>query len=281
MPELPEVETIRRDLEAALRGDHAVSFTVYDRRLMSRKVEEAVRHYVLGQIWKGFHRKGKYLSIELANGWGLVFHLRMTGQLLVLPHPNPLPVGEGARRPGEAKPRMVILFASGRTLGFYDQRRFGEVSLLRPGQIWREKNPLGPDALTELKRDQFVSLVKSRTTRIQPLLMDQRYLAGVGNIYAQEALFKAAIRPGRAGNRITEKEAGRLFETLQETLQTAISYRGSSSRNYRDASGAQGSAQTLHAVYRKGGQPCPQCGGILRATRVGGRGSVFCPRCQK
>src|SRR5439155_8187501 len=108
-------------------------------------------------------------------------------------------------------------------------------------------NPLGPDALNELKRDQFVRIVKSRTTRIQPLLMDQRFIAGVGNIYAQEALFKADIRPTRPGCRLTAIEASRLFETLQETLRTAIAYRGSSSRNYRDANGNEGSAQTLHA----------------------------------
>jgi formamidopyrimidine-DNA glycosylase len=111
--------------------------------------------------------------------------------------------------------------------------------------------------------------------------MDQRLLSGVGNIYAQEALFKAAIRPTRHGNRLTPIEASRLFETLQETLQTAITYRGSSSRNYRDANGEEGAAQTLHAVYRKGGKPCPRCQTPLRSTRVGGRGSVFCPKCQK
>ena len=111
--------------------------------------------------------------------------------------------------------------------------------------------------------------------------MDQRLIAGIGNIYAQEALFKAAIRPTRAGNRVTLLEASRLYEKLQETLLTAITHRGSSNRNYLDANGEQGSAQTLHAVYRKGGKPCPICGTSLRSTRVGGRGSVFCPQCQK
>jgi formamidopyrimidine-DNA glycosylase len=110
--------------------------------------------------------------------------------------------------------------------------------------------------------------------------MDQQLLSGVGNIYAQEALFKAAIRPTRHGDRVTKQEASRLFETLQETLQTAIAHRGSSSHNYRDAQGEEGSAQDLHAVYRKGGTSCPRCGTILKAVRVGGRGSVFCPQCQ-
>ena len=269
MPELPEVETIRRDLEASLTGDRAVAFEVFDRRLMSMKDVERWSKLIIGQSWKSFHRKGKYLWVELGNAWRLMFHLRMTGQLIV--HTTP----------PSMKARMRFRFASGHRLGFYDQRRFGEVWLLRPEEAWRSRNPLGPDALTELTCAEFVRLVKSRTTRIQALLMDQQCLSGVGNIYAQEALFKAAIRPSRPGNRVTEKEASRLFETLQETLLTAIAYRGSSNRNYRDANGKEGSAQTLHAVYRKGGKPCPSCRGILRATRVGGRGSVFCPQCQK
>ena len=193
----------------------------------------------------------------------------MTGQLLV----DSAPVEKG--------PRLLITFASGKNLGFHDQRRFGEAWLLPPGKAYHSKYPLGPDALSELQRDDFVALVRKRTTRIHALLMDQKLLSGVGNIYAQEALFKAAIRPGRPGNRITKLEAARLYDVLQETLQTAIAYRGSSSRNYRDANGEEGSAQTLHAVYRKGGTPCPRCGIPLKASRVGGRGSVFCPQCQK
>ncbi len=269
MPELPEVETIRLDLEAALVNDSAESFEVFDRHLMSRREEERASKAVLGKSWKRFCRKGKYLWVELEGGSRLVFHLRMTGQIIV------------DEEQSREKPRMLIRFKSGRVLGLYDQRRFAEVWVLRPGEAWRSRNPLGPDALNDLTREEFIALVKGRTTRIQPLLMDQRRLSGVGNIYAQEALFKASIRPTRPGYRVTEKEASLLYGTLQETLKTAISYRGSSSRNYLDANGAQGSAQTLHAVYRKGGKPCPRCRGILRATRVGGRGSVFCPRCQK
>ena len=279
MPELPEVETIRRDLESILIGDTAVDIKVFDRRLMGHQEEKRLSKAVLGQLWQKFERKGKYLGVELANHWRIIFHLRMTGQLLIHQGHDGSPIA--ALGDDVKSARLLIRFRSGRALGLYDQRRFAEVWPLRPGDIWRSKNPLGPDALNDLQQEEFVRLVKSRTTRIQPLLMDQRALAGVGNIYAQEALFKAAIRPSRPGNRLTVAEAARLFGTLQETLQTAISYRGSSSRNYRDAKGEEGSAQTLHAVYRKGGKPCRRCGGLLRATRVGGRGSVFCPKCQK
>ena len=269
MPELPEVETIRRDLEKALAGDQAVSVEVFDRRLMSCREEERWNEILPGQTWQSFKRKGKYLWVELANQWRVGFHLRMTGQLIV--HSDGLAPGA----------RIIISFAGGKSLGFHDLRRFGEVWLLAPSDPWPSKNLLGPDALTELRCGEFVKIVKKRTTRIHPLLMDQHLMSGIGNIYAQEALFKAAIRPTRPGCRVTKLEASRLFETLQETLQTAITHRGSSNRNYRDAYGEQGSAQMLHSVYRKGGKPCPRCHGSLRATRVGGRGAVFCPQCQR
>jgi len=271
MPELPEVETIRRDLEKTLTGDQVVSVDVLDRRLMSRKEEARWKEILPGQAWRSFQRKGKYLWVELDNHWRVGFHLRMTGQLIVRAH---------GRAPLQ-QPRMLILFAGGKSLAFHDQRRFGEVWLLAPSDPWRSKNPLGPDALTELQRDEFVRIVKTRTARIHPLLMDQHLLSGVGNIYSQEALFKAAIRPTRPGFRVTKMEASLLFDKLQETLQAAIVHRGSSNRNYLDAYGEEGSAQTLHMVYRRGGKPCPCCRGSLRAARVGGRGAVYCPQCQK
>jgi formamidopyrimidine-DNA glycosylase len=271
MPELPEVETIRRDLEKSLFGDRAISVKVFDHRLMSRQEEVRWGKMVLGQSWQTFNRKGKYLWITLSNQWHIAFHLRMTGQLLV----------QSAHTDSAEKARLLITFASGKTLRFCDQRRFGEAWLLSPDDPRHSRQPVGPDALAELRCEEFVQIVKTRTTRIHPLLMDQHLLSGVGNIYAQEALFKAAIRPTRPGNRVTRAEASRLFDTLQETLQTAITHRGSSSRNYLDAQGEQGSAQILHSVYRKGGKPCPRCQGLLRAARVGGRGAVFCPQCQK
>jgi len=269
VPELPEIETIRRDLADRLTGDTVINVDVLDSRLMSKKETARWTRIVVGHPWANLGRRGKYLWAKLANDWRVVFHMRMTGQMIVQ---------AGQPKPGA---RLLLYFKSGKVLGLYDQRRFAEAWLLSPEQAWHTDTPPGPDALTELKREQFVQLLKGRTTRIQPLLMDQRLIAGVGNIYAQEALFKAAIRPTRPGFRVTKAEAGTLFDTLRETLVTAIEHRGSSSRNYLDASGQKGSAQRLHAVYRKGGTSCPRCQGDLRSIRVGGRGSVFCPRCQK
>lgn len=269
MPELPEVETIRLDLAASLAGETANTFEVFDSRLLSTRKSREWALLICGQSWRSFGRKGKYLWVELSNGYRLFFHLRMTGQLVLIPNRS------------QEKPRMKITFSNGKHLFLYDQRRFAEIWLLSPGEGWRRNNPLGPDALTELTEDTFSRLLKGRTTRIQPLLLDQRRLAGVGNIYAQEALFKAAIRPSRASKRLKSEEAAKLFVALRETLETAIAYRGSSSRNYLDATGQKGQAQTLHAVYRRGGLPCLKCRESLRTIRIGGRGSVYCPRCQK
>jgi len=269
MPELPEVETIRRDLEKALVGKRVVAATLKDARLMDTAQFVQFEKIILEQKWKALERHGKYLWASLENGWRVVFHLRMTGQLIVEKPSN------------EKRFRLGLLFNHSLQLNFYDQRRFGEVWLLSPEQKSHSATTPGPDALNELNVELFRDMLRGRTTKIQPLLLDQRRLAGVGNIYAQEALFKAHIRPSRAAKRISRGEASVLFDALQQTLRNAIDHRGSTSRNYRDAYGRHGSAQTLHAVYRKGGMPCPRCGGALRSVRIGGRGTVFCPRCQR
>jgi formamidopyrimidine-DNA glycosylase len=269
LPELPEVETIRRDLEKTLLGRRALEAQLQDARLMSANVFTRWRQAVLGQRWTALKRKGKYLLAELENGWHVVFHLRMTGRLVLGELPPP------------AKFRLAMTFDNGARLSFYDQRRFGEVWTLEPGKTWHTDMPLGPDAFTDLDLSTFQAILRGRTTAIQTLLMDQRRLAGVGNIYAQEALFKALIRPTRAAKRVTKEESVRLYEALVDTLRRAIEHRGSTSRDYRDAYGEPGRAQTLHAVYRKGGAPCPRCEAPLRSARVGGRGTVYCPRCQR
>lgn len=269
MPELPEVETIRRDLECTLIGDAIVETEVKDSRLMSKDRVAAWQLAVHDQPVMAFSRRGKFLMILLKNKSTIIFHLRMTGQLVLM------------KKEPDMAWRLRLRFKSGQQLFFCDQRRFGEVWVLPPGKSWHNQHLPGPDALNELTQEMFVGIIRSRTTKIHPLLMDQKLLSGVGNIYSQEALFKAAIRPSRSGKKISLKEATLLFSTLRETLVAAIEHRGSTSRNYRDAYGREGSAQDLHAVYRKGGKPCPRCQKPLQASRVGGRGAVYCRQCQR
>jgi formamidopyrimidine-DNA glycosylase len=280
MPELPEVETIRRDLIKVLPGHAVQKIDVRDRRLMSATQESHFREVVIGQRWQSIERKGKYLVARLVNSWEIIFHLRMTGQLVIKTKAGIQKTGI-LDKPIQENYRMLLTFDHGIGLAFFDQRRFGEVWLKGPADPWPGKTTLGPDPLDELDTESFVTMVRKHTTRIKPLLMDQRFLAGVGNIYAQEALFKAAIRPTRPANRISRQEAGSLYKALRETLLSAIDHRGSTARNYRDAFGQSGSAQSLHTVYDRGGEPCLNCRRPLRASRVGGRGTVYCSTCQR
>ena len=269
MPELPEVETIRRGLEKELMNAVISDFEVRDQRLLSPKRVKAWKPQLAGQSLKHFHRQGKYLELGLANGQRFFVHLRMTGQLLI-------------HQPADAPPvlwRMKLTFSQGDALYFVDQRRFGEIWLLAPEDPGPSRQPLGPDAL-DLSLDTFKKQAASKKGPIQSVLLDQSVLAGVGNIYAQEALFSSGIRPSRRADRLTQAETQALHVALQATLHAAIHSRGSSSRNYRDVYGEQGSAQVAHAVYRKTGQPCPRCKKPLRALRVGGRGTVYCSACQ-
>lgn len=267
MPELPEVETIRRDLTHELLNDQVVSTEVRDARLLNGAKLKAWEREVHGRRWTSIDRHGKFLLITLDTGFRIVFHLRMTGQMVMGTTPV-LPW------------RMALTFSSKQQLYFCDQRRFGEVWLLAPGVRWHNQHVPGPDALT-FSSESFQDLVRSRPTQIHALLLNQQLIAGIGNIYSQEALFKAGIRPMRPGNRIRTEEAQKLYDSLLNTLETAIRYRGSTSRNYRDAYGQSGNAQSLHAVYRKGGRPCSRCGEPLQSVRVGGRGAVYCRQCQR
>lgn len=269
MPELPEVETIRRDLSKHYLQQSVIGTQIADPRLMSLSSLHAWKKRVHGQTWMELQRQGKYLQVVLASGERIVFHLRMTGQLVILD------------RPPAMKWRMRLRFQNAKDLYFCDQRRFGEVWLLSKDQPWHNQHLPGPDALNELTRKKFGEILAKRTTRIHPLLLDQRRISGIGNIYSQEALFRAAIRPTRQAGKITKAETTSLFTALRETLKAALEHRGSTSRNYRDAYGRVGSAQLLHAVYRKGGKPCSRCQKPLKSIRVGGRGTVYCSSCQR
>jgi len=269
MPELPEVETIRAGLSTLLRNARISGFSLKDRRLMPEKEEKRWAEALPGRRLSQFTRKGKYLGITLDNDSRLVFHLRMTGQLLVM---------DASAAP--AKPRMTLTFDQNKALHFVDQRRFGEAWLQSPEQDWPARMGLGPDAL-EMTEDDFVKEVRRRQAPIQNILLDQRVIAGIGNIYAQEALFQAGITPKRRGRRVKPEEARRLFQAVQMTLKKAIASRGTSSRNYLDASGEAGSAQLWHAVYRKANKPCVSCKKLLKASKIGGRGVTYCRGCQK
>lgn len=279
MPELPEVETIRRDLDTLLRGKTIAGVDVLDRRTLEgfgpqgavrRRVSPAAfAEKVVGRTVRAVERRGKYLLLRTDPEGVLVIHLRMTGQLIWGP-PRP-----------DARARLSWTGESA-VLNYCDTRRFGE---------WRwwaheREDPglarLGPDPLVPgWDTAAWAAGLRRSKGRVHSLLLDQRRLAGVGNIYATEALFHAGIRPTRRGCRVSVSETGPLLAAVRRVLEEGLRYRGVSFRDYRDARGERGEAQDRLAVYGRQGAPCRRCGAVLAGAKVAGRGTVYCPRCQR
>ena len=203
-------------------------------------------------------RRGKYIVFVLDRGY-LVFHLRMTGQLVVKDAPS-----DGAR---------LVLRVDGEWLSFLDRRRLATAEYLRELRL-----ELGPEPLGDLAWLPG-ALGKSRRP-IKSWLLDQKNIAGIGNIYAAEILFSAGIDPRRPANSLTPEEIGRLGAAIREILTRAIAYRGTTFSDYRDPSGSPGGFQELLRVYQRAGEPCPRCGAPIERIELGGRGTYFCPRCQ-
>lgn len=272
MPELPEVETIARTLDPLVRGRVIAGIELIFRPLLrtgSRKGLDAMR----GRRVVGIRRRGKMLLIACEGERTLVFHLKMTGQFLFA-------------APSESRDkhtRLVVRFENGRNeLRFRDVRKFGFLLCVEgdPERSCHELAGLGPEPLgTELP--EFAALLRSRKGRIKSLLLDQSRIAGIGNIYADEMLFDAGIHPQTPAASLTTPRVARLHDAMQKILKLAIDANGSTLRDYRDAEGHEGSFQESHKVYGRTGEPCVACGAPIKMTRVGGRSSHFCPRCQR
>ena len=267
MPELPEVETVRRTLAPALEGRTitAVSFC-WPRTCVGDA--SATEQRLAGQRIERLDRHGKYLLLRLGRDGResvLVIHLRMTGNLLL----------NGA--PG-AHTRATMALDDGNSLVFQDIRKFGRWQ-------WSERLPprlaeLGPDPL-EIGAAAFAARLAGRNARLKALLLDQEFLRGLGNIYADEALFRARLHPLRSAARVGPRKAHALHGAIQAVLRGAIGAGGTSIRDYRDSRGAPGGFQHEIRIYGKAGEPCPTCGARVRRVVVAQRSTHFCPRCQR
>jgi formamidopyrimidine-DNA glycosylase len=272
MPELPEVETIARTLEPAVRGRVVAGIELLYRPLLRGGRPKRLES-LLGRRITGVGRRGKMLLVRFEGGRTLVFHLKMTGQFSF-----------SAR--GEAPDkhvRLVVRFEDGASeLRFRDVRKFGFLLCLEgdPEAACRELSCLGPEPLL-VGLPEFAAILKGRRGRIKGLLLDQTAIAGIGNIYADEALFDARIHPETASNTIGKRAVERLHASMRKILRAAIEANGSTLQDYRDADGNEGSFQDLHKVYGREGEPCVTCGTPVRMTRIGGRSSHFCPKCQR
>lgn len=280
MPELPEVETIAAGVDERIRGERILGVELGNKAEPFRTPAEEMAAGLQGRRILRVYRVGKHIVCDLAEGranavsaqW--IVHLGMTGRLLVATADVPLPPHAHA----------VLKLSSGRELRFVDPRRFGRLSFLEFGSgAATAATPFqgtGKEPLTISKED-FIQLFKGRKQAIKAALLNQKLLHGVGNIYADESLFRAGIRPSRAAGRLTRAELERLHAGLQKVLKEAISLGGSSVSDYVDADGAKGFFQLEHRVYLRTGQPCRVCSTPIRRTLIAGRGTHFCPNCQK
>ena len=280
MPELPEVETVARSVNARVRGDRILEVWFASHRQPFKTPAARQVRGLEARTILDVHRTGKHIVFELgpANGqltaaqmpaaqW--IVHLGMTGRLLVTPPDAPLAPHTHAR----------LLLAGGSELRFVDPRRFGRLEFR---DLARHQGFAGPGAepLTIGAAD-FAALFRSRRIAIKPALLNQKLLSGVGNIYADESLFHAGIRPRKAAGRLTRAELERLRLSLRQVLQHAIRLGGSSISDYVDADGARGFFQLEHCVYQRTGEPCRTCRTPIRRIVLGGRSTHFCPHCQK
>jgi formamidopyrimidine-DNA glycosylase len=277
VPELPEVETVRRDLQAELVGRTIVALDPRGVRTFRRTLDvaDAVAR-TAGRTVTAVDRRGKYLLLRLDSPDVVVIHLRMSGQLLVA----------DPGRTFDRHTHATFTFATGSQLRFVDPRTFGEVfvSVTGPGGEVPELAHLGPDPLDPaFDVVALRSVTAGRRTAIKALLLDQRAVAGIGNLYSDEILWSARIRHSRRADRLTRPQVARLHASMVTTLSAAIAQRGSSlaDEQYRDLYGAIGAYQLSHNVYAREGRPCPRCGGTIRRVRAVGRSTYFCPRCQR
>jgi formamidopyrimidine-DNA glycosylase len=270
MPELPEVETIRRQLAPAVEGRTLSAVEVLDPRWCEPAPPDGIAFALTGRRVDRLARRGKYLLWELEDDVHLVMHLRMTGNLLLA---------------GEAPyTRVRFELDSGERVLYTDPRRFG-TGVLLPGSEARDAylderlgtEPLGDGFTDEVLR----ALVAGRRAPIKAVLLAQHLIAGVGNIYADEALFRAGIHPLRTAGRLSRKQVAALREAIVEVLREAIAAQGSSIDDYLQPDGSAGSFQDRFRVYGRAGEPCVTCGSpIVKLPRVGGRGTYACERCQ-
>ncbi len=272
MPELPEVETIRRDLEPLVTGRTITGVEVDPATLplLAGTTFDVLESNLVGRTIRSLGRRGKYLLFELDDGRWFVAHLRMTGRLVWRPH----------NAPPEQYQRARLMLDNGCDLRWSDLRKFGTWRIYDRLDDLLAK--LGPEPIDEnFDLRTFRAALAGRTAPVKAVLLDQRRMAGLGNIYVDEALFQARIRPDTPAGELSSAAVKRLHQAVRDVLERGIEYRGASFRDYVDGQGNQGQQHMYVQVFRRDGKPCYTCGTIIQKTVVGGRGTHFCPRCQR
>jgi len=266
MPELPEVETIKNELLPHVLGRRITDVAIFWDRMVKYPPAAEFRVRVAGRRIDGLSRRGKYLFFHLDNGEVLVMHMKMTGSLLIDP-------------PDDRFTRAVIRLDSGAALHFWDPRKFGK--------MWLEEgedavaSQLGPEPLEDdFTPAVLARLLNGRKAPIKPVLIDQSVIAGIGNMYADEALYEARLHPLKPAGKLSAGEVERLHGAIRKVLNKALKKKGASVRNYIRPDGSPGTAHDEFVVAHGVGKECPNCGGPIQRIVVRGRGTYLCPRCQ-
>jgi formamidopyrimidine-DNA glycosylase len=281
MPELPEVETIRRRLSELVVGKTIAAISVH-----REKSFQGSPGLLAGAKITALSRRSKIIQIDFDTPLHLLVHLKMTGQLIF---------DDGTRRVGGGHPtrdftadlpskhtRVSVEFSDKSKLFFNDMRVFGWLKVLEPAQLAQEYAGLALDIIdSQLLPEAFIAAAKRRSVPIKQVIMDNAVVAGVGNIYACDALSLARIHPQRPANTLSEAELNRLFSAMREVITLGIQHGGASISNYVTADGLSGTYQNVRLVYKREGEGCPHCTGIIEKLQIAGRGTFFCPKCQR
>jgi formamidopyrimidine-DNA glycosylase len=281
VPELPEVETVARDLRGLVVGATIAGLRVSWLRTLRSQDPDTFAAAIIGRTIVGTGRRAKLVVLDLDDGQAITIHLKMTGQLFVVPSGSP----------EDSYLRLVLEFDDGRELRFRDIRKFGRVGLARrdgvagdlTGELGGAKGfkGFGPEPLDPAFTARvFRRRVRARKGRLKSLLLDQSFIAGIGNIYADEALWEARLHPLRSAGSLRPADEGRLYRAIRRILSEAVERRGSSIDDYTAPEG-DGSMQERLLVYQRAGEPCPRCGRPVRRVIVGGRATHFCSWCQR
>lgn len=276
MPEMPEVEIIRRHLDAKLAGKKISDIEILlPRQLKQPESPEAFAGMCCGSVIEAMERRGKYLLLRLMGGIRILFHLRMTGSLVYV---------EAGHTYENAHIRAIFYLDDGSRLYFADIRTFGVICGLSPEELSAVKGlaEMGPEPLSQdFTADYLYGLAQKTRMPIKNLLLDQRKIGGIGNIYADEALFLARVHPKRQADSLSLEEAKSLQEAVNQVIAAGIKDGGTTFRDYRNAEGSKGTHQEHLYVYHRQGEPCRECGVLIEYTKVGGRGTHYCPMCQR
>jgi formamidopyrimidine-DNA glycosylase len=274
MPELPEVETIRLALEPHVVGRRLERVEINDPRLVRPFEPLAVGAELEGERVAALDRRGKYLIVRFESGRALLIHLRMTGSLR---HAASGTLEDDPHR------RAVVKLDDGSDVAYRDVRRFGTWELLEPEEVepYLQRRLGGEPLGREFTAKSLAERLEGRRAPLKAALLDQRTVAGLGNIYVDEALWRAQLHPLRPAGSLDPGESTRLTKAIREALRAGIARQGASLRDYSTPDGRRGSMQDRFRVYGRGGEPCPRCGTPIDKIRVGGRGTWYCPNCQR